>query len=87
MIDDFDDFKHVEIENDLKKMDKETLKNGLKKAWNDEIGDDFDIFDFEKLCQDFNFNPADVLGYDPREVPEFTTHAVTGRHQQLAFVF
>lgn len=82
-----DDFIQADIENDLMKIDRETLKNGLKKAWNDGIVDDFDIFDFEKLCQDFNFNPADVLDYDPREVPEFTIIAVAGGHQQLAFVF
>lgn len=82
-----DDFMQIDIKNDLQKIDRDTLKIGLKKAWNEGMYDDFDVFEFEKLCKDFDFNSFDVLGYDPKEIPKFTTLAVAGGHQQLAFVF
>ena len=45
-------FEKIALERDLEKVDIETLKNGLKKVWENSIVDmDFDLKDFEGILE------------------------------------
>lgn len=81
-------FEKIALERDLEKVDIETLKNGLKKVWEDATGDmDFDLQDFEELCSRFGFNSIDVLIYDPWIVPQMSKKACNNGDYQLVLVF
>lgn len=81
-------FEKIALERDLEKVDIETLKNGLKKVWEDATGDmDFDIKDFEALCTKFDFTPLDVLIYDPYVLPQMSKEATNNSNYQLVLVF
>lgn len=88
-IEDSDDtFGKIALEIDLEKIDTETLKNGLKKVWEDAVGDmDFDLKDFENLCREFNYLHLDVLIYDPYILPQMTKEACNNGSCQLVLVF
>ena len=81
-------FDEIILEIDLKKINRETLKNGLKKVWEDAVGDmDFDLKDFEELCSRFGFNSIDVLLYDPWIIPQMSKKACNNANYQLVLVF
>ena len=81
-------FEKIALERDLEKVDIETLKNGLKKVWEDATGDmDFDLQDFEELCSSFGFNSIDVLIYDPWIVPQMSKEGCNNGDYQLVLVF
>lgn len=81
-------FEKIALKRDLEKVDIETLKNGLKKVWEDATGDmDFDLQDFEELCSSFGFNSIDVLIYDPWIVPQMSKEGCNNGDYQLVLVF
>ena len=81
-------FEKIALERDLEKVDIETLKNGLKKVWEDATGDlDFDLQDFEELCRKFGFKPLDVLIYNPYMLPQMSKKACNNGDYQLVLVF
>jgi hypothetical protein len=76
------------FEVDLEKIDRETLKNGLRKVWEDAIGDvDFDLSDFEVLCTKYGFRPLDLLVYNPYIIPQMSKEACNNGNCQLVLVF
>lgn len=81
-------FDEIILEIDLKKINRETLKNGLKKVWEDDIsGIDFDLSDFEALCTKYGFRPLDVLIYNPYIIPQMSKEACNNGNYQLVLVF
>ena len=84
----YENFEQIIFEIDLEKIDKESLKNGLEKVWQDSIGDiDFDIKDFEDLCKKFGFTPLDVLVYNPYIVPKMSKQTLNNSDYQLILIF
>ena len=84
----YDTFEKIVLEIDLKKIDRETIKNGLKKVWEDATGDmDFDLKDFEQLCDKFGLTPLDVLVYNPYILPQMSKEACNNANYQLVLVF
>ena len=81
-------FEKIALERDLEKVDIETLKNGLKKVWENSIVDmDFDLKDFEQLCDKFGLTPLDVLVYNPYILPQMSKEACNNANYQLVLVF
>ena len=82
-------FDEIILEIDLKKINRETLKNGLKKVWEDAIGDmDFDLKDFEELCKKFGLRTLDILNYDPYSFAfKITKESLNNNLYQLALFF
>ena len=81
-------FEEILDELDLQKIDKETIKVGLAKVWQDAITDTtFDILDFEELCRKFQFQPNEILGYDPKNVPLMAKESCNNGNYQLILVF
>lgn len=81
-------FEEIIFELDLKKIDQEKLKLGLKNVWEDVVGDmDFDMQDFQDLCGKFGFNPLDVLIYNPFILPQMSKKASNNGDYQLVLVF
>ena len=84
----YENSEQIIFEIDLEKIDKESLKNGLEKVWQDSIGDiDFDIKDFEDLCKKFGFTPLDVLVYNPYIVPKMSKQTLNNSDYQLILIF
>lgn len=84
----YENSEQIIFEIDLEKIDKESLKNGLEKVWQDSIGDmDFDIKDFENLCKKFGFTPLDVLVYNPYIVPKMSKQTFNNSNYQLVLIF
>jgi hypothetical protein len=81
-------FEEILDDIDLQKIDKETIKVGLAKVWQDSITDTtFDIVDFEELCQKFKFKPNEVLDYDPYTIPLLTKESCNNGNYQLVLIF
>ena len=81
-------FEEILDELDLQKIDKETIKVGLAKVWQDAITDTtFDILDFEELCRKFQFQPNEILGYVPKNVPLMAKESCNNGNYQLILVF
>lgn len=84
----YENSEQIIFEIDLEKIDKESLKNGLEKVWQDSISDiDFDIKDFEDLCKKFGFTPLDVLVYNPYIVPKMSKQTLNNSDYQLILIF
>jgi hypothetical protein len=84
----YEDFEDIIFETDIKKIDRETLKNALREVWEDSIGDmNFDIKDFEDLCVKFGFTPLDVLVYNPYIVPNMAKETCNTFNYQLVLIF
>ena len=84
----YDTFEKIVLEIDLKKIDRETIKIGLKKVWENSIVDmDFDLKDFEQLCDKFGLTPLDVLVYNPYILPQMSKEACNNANYQLVLVF
>ena len=59
---------------DLEKVDKKTIKKGLKEVWNEaKYNNDFDNKDFEELCCKFKLNTREVVGSDTLAQRKFST--------------
>ena len=87
---DLDDaFEKIVLEIDLQKIDRETIKIGLKKVWEDAVGDiDFDLQDFEELCKKFGLRTLDILNYDPYSFAfKITKESLNNNLYQLALFF
>ncbi len=83
-----DTFEKIVLEIDLQKIDRETIKIGLKKVWENSIVDmDFDLKDFEQLCDKFGLTPLDVLVYNPYILPQMSKEACNNANYQLVLVF
>ena len=86
--DEYNCFDQIISQIDLERLDKETINAGLKKVWQEALGDvDFDLQDFKELCAKFDFSPQDILKYDPYVVPQMTMEAPNNSNYQLALVF
>ena len=73
---------------ELGRLDKETLKKGLKDVWDDAKYDsDFDFEDFEELCSKFMFNAREVVGSDTLAQLKFSKSQVSNKHSQLELLF
>ena len=73
---------------DLEKVDKKTIKKGLKEVWNEaKYNNDFDNKDFEELCCEFGFNANEVVGSHTFEEPKFSKYQVNNKHYQLELLF
>lgn len=82
--DTYDLFEEIILEVDLKKVDRESIKNGLKKIWEDSTEDmGFNLIDFQDLCNKFGFDPIDVLIYDPWIVPQMSKESCNNSDYQL----
>ena len=86
---DLDDvFEKIVQEIDLQKIDRETIKIALKKVWENSIGDNFDLIDFEELSKQFGFTPLNVLNYDPYSFAfKITKESLNNNCYQLTLVF
>ena len=86
---DLDDvFEKIVQEIDLQKIDRETIKIALKKVWENSIGDNFDLIDFEELSKQFGFTPLNVLNYDPYSFAfKITKESLNNNLYQLALFF
>jgi hypothetical protein len=76
------DYEMIDIENDLSKMSKEKMIAGFKKIYHN-----LDNFEFKKLCEKYNLNPVEVMGFDPSEMPEIEVQRSASGNNQLAFAF
>ena len=73
---------------DLEKVDKKTIKKGLKEVWNEaKYNNDFDNKDFEELCCKFKFNAREVVGSDTLAQLKFSKSQVSNKHSQLELLF
>ncbi|MGH2277531.1 hypothetical protein ACRCD7_00155 [Aliarcobacter sp. ERUVET-7] len=81
-------FEKIVQEIDLEKIDRETIKIGLKKVWENSIVDmDFDMQDFQDICEKFGFRTLDILNYDPYILPQMSKEACNNANYQLVLVF
>ena len=84
----YDTFEKIVQEIDLQKIDRETIKIALKKVWENSIGDNFDLIDFEELSKQFGFTPLNVLNYDPYSFAfKITKESLNNNCDQLALFF
>lgn len=82
------EFEELEMELELSKINKNEIKNGLKKVWEDAVTDmDFDLEDFELLCRKYGFKAKEVLEYDPYIRPIFKGELTESGHSQLVLFF
>ena len=73
---------------ELGRLDKETLKKGLKDVWDDAKYDsDFDFEDFEELCSKFKFNAREVVGSDTLAQLKLSKYQVANKYFQLELLF
>ena len=85
---DNNELKKIEDELTLEKLDKQTIKIGLKKVWEDAISDkEFDLQDFEDLCCKYGFEMMAVLGYDPNKAPVVKIEKTESGHSQFVLFF
>ncbi len=64
------------------------LKGGLRIVYEkNQLYQDFDLEDFEKLCNKFALNSADIIGYDPREKPKMKAELTKSGNSQLILFF
>lgn len=87
---DLDDaFEKIVLEIDLQKIDRETIKIGLKKILENSIVDmDFDMQDFQDICEKFGFRSLDILNYDPYCFAfKITKESLNNNFYQLTLVF
>lgn len=82
VIDENNEYLQIDIENDLEKIDREKMINGLKKIYHN-----LDSYEFENLCRKYAIEPVEVLGFNSLEMPEMTTEKSESGLDQLAFVF
>ena len=84
-----DTFEKIVLEIDLQKIDRETIKIGLKKVWENSIVDmDFDMQDFQDICEKFGFRTLDILNYDPYSFAfKITKESLNNNLYQLALFF
>jgi len=81
-------FEEILDDIDLQKIDKETIKAGLIRVWQDALTDTtFDIIDFEQLCEKFMFKPNELLGYDPYTIPAMAKESCNNGNYQLVLIF
>ena len=85
----YDTFEKIVLEIDLQKIDRETIKIGLKKVWENSIVDmDFDMQDFQDICEKFGFITLDILNYDPYSFAfKITKESLNNNCYQLTLVF
>ena len=82
------DIEMLLLNDDLMKFDKNTLKMGLKKVWEDSKYDqDFDYEDFTELCCKFGFNANEVVGSHAFEEPKLSRYQVEIGQFQLKLLF
>lgn len=80
-------FKNLEINDFLQKIDEDKIKEGLKKAWEDGVYDDFGDFEFRQLCSKFNFTAEQILGYNPDDLPEMELKTNKNGKKQASLIF
>lgn len=85
----YDTFEKIVLEIDLQKIDRETIKIGLKKILENSIVDmDFDMQDFQDICEKFGFRSLDILNYDPYCFAfKITKESLNNNLYQLALFF
>lgn len=79
--------KNLEIEDFLQKLPEDKIKEGLKKAWEDGIFDDFGDFEFRQLCAKFDYTAEQILGYNPDNLPEMKLKTTKNGKKQVLLVF
>lgn len=78
------DIEMMIVFDDLHKLNKSTLLQGLKKVWEDAQEDfEFDEIDFKELCEKFGFTLNEVMG----ETILLKAEQTAGGHQQLVLMF
>lgn len=82
---------NIELEimiDEIEKLCPKSIKEGLNKLYFDVVFDkDFDLEDFEKLCNKYNFESKDVLGFHPRERPNMAVELTESGNSQLVLLF
>jgi len=79
--------EEIEIEN-LQKLDKETLKKGLKRVWEEaKFDEDFDLEDLKNLCSKYNINLYNVIKKEELESPNFGSYELKNGTKQTFLVF
>ena len=83
----YDIDKEIEIEK-MMKMDKEEIKKGLKKVWEEGKYDpDFDLQDLQDLCEKYNVNLYDVVDKKELELPNIGTYKLNNGLKQTFFLY
>lgn len=73
---------------ELEKFDRDTLKNGLQKTWEDSMFDeDFDHLDMEYLCKKFGFEMSEIAGAQVMNLQKCKKEQNKSGNFQLVFVF
>jgi hypothetical protein len=91
----YKNFHHLELDIDTRTMIDELhhlpmdkIKRGLKKVYEkNQLYQDFDLEDFESLCNQFSINCIDIIGYDPRERPKVKAELTKSGNSQLILFF
>lgn len=73
-----------ETEDFLEKTSRVDLKLGLKVAFSNGT---LDLNEAEYLCQKYNLNLTEILGYDPYETPEIGQEKAKSGNLQLTLLF
>jgi hypothetical protein len=82
---DLDNCLMIEKLNDLP---IEIIKGGLKKVYEkNQLYQDFDLDDFEELCNRFGLYSVDIIGYEPRERPKMKAELTKSGNSQLILFF
>ena len=78
----YDIDREIELEN-LEKMDKETIKQGLRKVWEEGRTDtDFDFQDLKDLCLKYNISLDEVVRKEELELPNIGSYGLKSGAKQ-----
>jgi len=78
----YDIDKEIELEN-LLKMDKETIKQGLRKVWESgKFDEDFDFLDLKDLCYKYKIDLYDVIDKRELELPNIGSYELKSGKRQ-----
>ncbi|TLS96893.1 hypothetical protein [Aliarcobacter cibarius] len=73
---------------ELEKFDRDTIKKGLQKIWeNSMFEEDFDYFDMEYLCKKFGFEVSQIVGTQEIYLQKYKKEQTESGHSQLMMVF
>lgn len=77
----------LEVEDSLNKVSEVELKKGLKKAFRNGTNGSIDLNEAEYICQKYNFNLTEILGYNPYNIPDMRQERTKSGHSQLVLLF
>ncbi len=82
------DFEEILEFEELEKLDRETLKNGLQIIWEKSKFDlDFERSDMEYLCEKFGFEVSEIIETEAINLQQYKKEQAESGNSQLVFVF